>query len=63
MTLLGLNGRRSPWSYEGSVPQCRENARVGRRERVDEWGNTLIVARSGGIGYRATRGTRKGDNI
>jgi hypothetical protein len=35
MALLVLNGRRGPWSCEGSMPQCREgNARARKLEWV-----------------------------
>lgn len=32
--LLGINGRRGPWSHEGSMPQYREMSRWGGRS---EW--------------------------
>jgi len=36
MTLSGINGRRGPWSCEGSVPQCRKMPeRGGLRDWVD----------------------------
>jgi hypothetical protein len=28
MALLVINGRRGPWSFEGSMPQYRGNART-----------------------------------
>jgi hypothetical protein len=44
-----LKGRRGPWSYEGSRPQCRGNARAGMQ--VGGWESTLMEA-GGGDGIR-----------
>jgi hypothetical protein len=42
MTLLVINGRRSPWSGEGSMPQCREcqgqEAGMGGFLSRERWG-------------------------
>jgi hypothetical protein len=51
MALLGINGRRSLWSCEGSMPQCRGIGECqGREVGVYGWvrGNTLIEAGEGG---------------
>jgi hypothetical protein len=51
MALLGINGRKGPWSCEGSMPQCRGNSgQGGRNGWVGGWLNTLIEAGGGGIG-------------
>ena len=49
MDLLDIKGRRGPWSWEGSMPQCR-----GKQER-DDWG-------TGGeeMDYETFRGAGKG---
>ena len=37
--LLDTNGRRGPWSYEGSMPQCRGmSGQESRSEWVGEQG-------------------------
>jgi len=52
MALLGLNGRKGLWSYEGSIPQCRGMPGQGsRREWMGGWGNNLVEA-GGGRGDR-----------
>jgi hypothetical protein len=39
MALLDMNGRRGPWSYEGSMSQCRGMPGQGSRSGwVDEQG-------------------------
>jgi hypothetical protein len=55
--LVGINGRRGPWSWEGSIP------RVGEcQDREAEVGGLLNKGRQEGIeGF--WRETRKGDNI
>ena len=38
MALLGSNGRRSPWSYEGSMPQFRGMLEQRNRSScLSEW--------------------------
>jgi len=57
MALSGINGRRSPWSYEGSMPQSRGMpGQGGRREWVGEWGSPLIEAGGGGMGEGVPEG-------
>jgi len=47
MALLGINGRRGPWSYESLMPQCRGMPGQGvRRGWVGE-----NVIETGGRGY------------
>jgi hypothetical protein len=47
--LLGINGRRGPWSYEGSMLQCRGMPGWGGRSGwAGKSGNTLIEAEDGG---------------
>ena len=46
---MGINGRSSPRSCEGLMPQCR--GMPGREEGVGGWvGNTLIEAGLGRMG-------------
>jgi hypothetical protein len=40
--LSSIIGKGGTWSCEGLMPQCRENARVVRWERVAGWESTLI---------------------
>jgi hypothetical protein len=43
--LIGINGRRVPWSWEGSMPQCKEMPGQGVRSGlVGQWWSTLIEA-------------------
>jgi hypothetical protein len=54
-----INGRRGPWSYEGSMPQYRGMPGPGM-------GVGGLVSRGRGLGEEIEsfqRGTRKGDNI
>jgi hypothetical protein len=39
-----INGRRGPWSCEGSMPQCRGMPGWGGKSG---WGNTFIEAGGG----------------
>jgi hypothetical protein len=50
MDLLDINGRRGPWSFEGSMPQCRGMPQWGR-QWVGSWGNTITEAGEEGMGY------------
>jgi hypothetical protein len=57
MALLVINGRRGPWSCEGSMPQCRGMPGSGSR-------NAWVGEQGEGEGDGVFRGeTRKGDNI
>jgi len=48
MALSGINGRRGPWSYQGSMPQCRGmSGQGGGREWVGRWKSILIEAGRG----------------
>ena len=57
MALLGINGRKGPWSCEGSMPLNRGMPGPGSGS---EWVGEL-GSRGGGGGFRGE--TRKGDNI
>jgi hypothetical protein len=41
MALLAINGKRSPWSCEDSMSQCRET-RARKQELVNGLMNTII---------------------
>jgi hypothetical protein len=43
--VLGINGRRVPWSHEGLMPQCR--GIQGREVGVSGLGHTLTEAGRG----------------
>jgi hypothetical protein len=60
-----INGKRDPWSWEGSMPQCGGMpGQGGRWEWVSRWVNTLIEAGGERMGEGFFRGeTGKGDNI
>jgi hypothetical protein len=63
MALLGINGRRVPWSCEGSIPQWKGMPKLGcRRGWVGGWGDTLIEA-GVGIGSFQALGPGKEDNM
>ena len=56
MALWDINEKRGPWSYEGSMPQCR-----GMDRKAGVGGS---VSRERGDGMGGVRGEmRKGDNI
>jgi hypothetical protein len=64
MALSDINGRRGPWSCEGSMSQCREMPGQGSGEWVGGWRNTLTEAGRGGMGLEVFRGeTRKKNNM
>jgi len=51
MALLGINGRRGPWSREDSFPQGRGmSGWGGKKECMGGSGSTLMEARGGGMG-------------
>jgi len=63
MVLSGINGRKNPWSCEGSMSQCRGlPGQGGRREWVGGWGSALMVAGGKGDGGWEKE-FLKGDNI
>jgi hypothetical protein len=44
MVLLGIYGRRGPWSFEGSMPQCR--GMPGQGGKSGRWvGEHLHISR------------------
>jgi len=52
MALLGNNGRRRSWSFQGWNPQCRGmSVWRGRKGGVIGWENTLIEDGGGEMGY------------
>jgi hypothetical protein len=51
---LGINGRRSPWYFEGSMSQYRGMPGLGGRSGWER--NTFIAA--GTVGYNGTVGFR-----
>lgn len=57
--MLSISGRRGPWSYEGSMPQCREMG--GASEWVREHphrsrGSGDWIGAFGGIGRELGKG-------
>jgi hypothetical protein len=67
MALLDISGRRGPWSYEGLLPQCREECWGGEVGMSGRRENTIIEAGRKRIEERVLGGwkmeTWKGDNI
>lgn len=47
MALSGINGRKDPWSYEGSIDAPVYRIEGGEVEWVDGFWNTLIKAGGG----------------
>jgi len=61
--LLGISGKRGPWSCEGSMPQCRGMpGQGGGREWAGGWGSTLIEA-GGGEGDKGWPEGKLGEEI